>query len=412
MKINRFGEKAHKFITTPIKDDSRITILEGSVRSSKTFAMHPKLLILNETGPEGLGIITGVSKNTIYDNVLRDLFDIIGKRNYRYNRMTGDLELFGKPWKVVGAKDEGSEKYIRGITLAKAYCDELILMPEAFFKQLLNRMSIEGARLYGTTNPGTPFHWLYREYITDPEKLASNMVKVLHFGLNDNPSLAAEYKDFIKSAYKGVFYQRFILGLWVVAEGAIYKDAWTDENIFTDAEIAAKRLDKDYVDRYVVIDYGTTNPCVFLDIVDDGDTLWCLREYYWDSKEQTQQKTDAQYADDLQAWMTEDSQIIVDPSAASFKAELLQRGIVSFGDDINGDNEVLDGIRMTSAMLARKKFKVHESCTNTKIELQAYSWDEKAALRGEEKPLKEHDHTCDCVRMAIKTKIPSWRLAA
>lgn len=414
MRIDPFGEKAWNFIATPIIQDARITILEGSVRSQKTFSMHPKLIMLNKTGPEGLGIITGVSKNTIYDNVLRDLFDIIGKRNYNYNRQSGDLELFGNPWKVVGAKDEGSEKYIRGVTLAKAYCDELILMPESFFKQLLNRLSITNARLYGTTNPGPPFHWLYKEYITDPEKLASGMVRVIHFDLDDNPSLSSEYKQFIKSAYKGVFYLRFIEGKWVVAEGAIYKDSWSDENLFDDSDIAARNLLVNYVERYVAIDYGTTNPMVFLDILDDGDTLWILREYYWDSKAEFRQKTDREYGDDLAAWMTEDGQIILDPSAASFKAELLQRGIISFGDDdINADNAVLDGIRNTSTMLARKKIRVHRTnCPNTIEQMQAYAWDEKAALRGEEKPIKQNDHCPDALRYAVKTKIPDWRLAA
>jgi PBSX family phage terminase large subunit len=414
MQVNPFGEKAWDFIVNPIADDSRINILEGSVRSSKTFAMHPKLLNLNATGPEGLGIITGVSKNTIYDNVLRDLFDFVGKGKYQYNRQTGDLELYGKPWKVVGAKDEGSEKYIRGITLAKAYCDELVLMPESFFKQLLNRMSVKGARLYGTTNPGSPFHWLYREYITDKEKITAGIVRVIHFTLDDNPSLSDEYKSFIKSAYKGVFYQRFIDGLWVVAEGAIYKDAWSDQNLFEDSDIERLNLFQNYVERYLPIDYGTTNPFAMYDVLDDGDTLWVVKEYYWDSKVETWQKTDAQYADDLEKFMAEDSQIIIDPSAASFKAELIQRGIVAYGDDdINADNAVLDGIRMTSNMLARKKVKVHRhKCPRLIEELPAYAWDEKAALRGEEKPIKEHDHGPDAIRYCIKTRVAAWRLAA
>jgi len=412
MQVDRYGAKAEAFILTPIAEDARITILEGAVRSQKTWAMHPKLRFLNATGPEGLGIITGVSKNTIYDNVLRDLFDFVGKGNYHYNRQTGDLELYGKPWKVVGAKDEGSEKYIRGITLAKAYCDELVLMPETFFKQLLNRLSVKGAKLYATTNPGSPFHWLYKEYITDPEKLAAGIVNVIHFTLDDNPSLSEEYKNFIKSAYKGVFYQRFIEGKWVVAEGAIYKDAWSAENLFDDSDIERINLLQNYVDRYVGIDYGTTNPCAFGDFLDDGETLWMLNEYYHDSKAASYQKTDGQYADDLDKFMPPDGQIIIDPSAASFKAELIQRGMVSFGDDdINTDNRVLDGIRMVSAALAKKKLRIHRRCIHAIEELQAYAWDEKSAQRGEEKPIKDHDHMPDLIRYVVLTKMPAWRLA-
>jgi len=200
MILQPFGKKALQFILTPVGQDSRITILEGSVRSGKTVAMIPKLINMCGDAPQGLGVITGVSKDTIYDNILRDLFDVVGTRNYHYNRQSGELDLFGDEYKVIGAKDEGSEKYIRGKTIARAYCDELSLMPERFFKQLLNRMSVPGARLYATTNPDSPYHYLYTEYINDPEKLASKMVKVIHFELDDNPALDEEYKHFIRNA--------------------------------------------------------------------------------------------------------------------------------------------------------------------------------------------------------------------
>jgi PBSX family phage terminase large subunit len=412
MQIKPFGQKAYDFICRPISEDARINILEGAVRSSKTWAMIPKTIQLAKEGPQGLGVMTGVSKDTIYDNVLRDLFEIIGERNFHYNRQTGDLSLFGDNWKVIGAKDEGSEKYIRGKTIAKAVGDELSLMPESFFKQLLNRMSVEGARLYGTTNPDTPFHYLYREYITDKAKIKRGMVRVIHFDLDDNPTLSDEYKTFIRNAYTGVFYLRFIEGKWVVAEGAIYKDAWNDELLFNDDTAPAGLMNYGgYVERYIGIDYGTTNPMVFLDVLDDGTVLWQVNEYYWDSQTTGIQKTDKEYADDLEAFIGPkgDAQIILDPSAASFAAELRSRGIPV----IDADNEVLDGLRMTATMLKRKLYRVHsERCPHTQEEMPAYSWDKKAAERGEEKPLKTKDHTPDSVRYIVKTKIGQWRLAA
>ncbi len=407
MKIKPFGAKSLAFIKTPWREQARINILEGSVRSSKTVTLHPKTLELVYDGPQGLGIFTGVSKDTIYDNVLRDLFDLIGKENYRYNRQSGELWLYGDEWKVVGAKDEGSEKYIRGKTIGKAICDELSLMPERFLKQLLARMSIENARLYGTTNPDTPFHYLYKEYITDAEKLASGMVQVYHFDLDDNPNLSEEYKSFIRSAYKGVFFQRFILGKWVIAEGAIYKDVWSDDLYFDELPVG---LINSYPNRYIGIDYGTTNPCVFVDIIDDGETLWQVREYYWDSKKEGKQKTDSEYADDLQEFLkggAEGAEIIIDPSAASFKTELQNRGFLV----LDADNDVPDGIRIVSVVLGQRKYRVHRSCIHTAEEMQAYAWDEKAAKRGEEKPLKEHDHAPDAIRYVMKTKMHPWRLA-
>ena len=167
MEFRDWGVKALDFIEKPIEEDAFINILEGSVRSGKTVAMIPKWLNYIMTGPPGLLLMTGVSKDTIYDNVLNDLFDTIGEENYHYNRQSGSLDVFWRDAdgehmrriKVVGAKDEGSEKFIRGKTLAGAYCGELTLMPERFFKQLLNRLSVPGAKLYSTTNPDSPMHY-------------------------------------------------------------------------------------------------------------------------------------------------------------------------------------------------------------------------------------------------------------
>lgn len=416
MELKRFGEKAYNFIMTPISEDARITILEGAVRSSKTVCMIPKLLALVDHGPQGMGLITGVSKDTIHDNVLRDLFEIVGESSYTYNRQSGDMCLFGKDIKVVGAKDEGSEKYIRGKTIAWAYGDEISLMPENFFKQLLNRLSVPGAKFYGTTNPDSPFHYLYREYITDPDKLARGMVKVLHFDLDDNPTLTDEYKHFIRYAYSGVFYQRAILGKWVVAEGAIYRDCWSDDLLFDDESAPVNLYQGGYIERWIANDYGTDHPHVYLDMLDDGDTIWVVREYYWDSHKEYRQKTDSEYADDLQAFLepelglpiADDAQIILPPEAASFEAELLTRGIVT----TNADNEVLDGIRVVSSMMKLKKLRVHRRCENLRREIATYCWDTKAGMRGEEKPIKKNDDAVDCLRYGVKTKTPFWRLAA
>jgi PBSX family phage terminase large subunit len=409
MKLSDFGEKHKKFIRTPPIDDAWITILEGSVRSGKTVAMIPKLIFsIIPYGAQGLSLITGVSKDTIYDNVLRDLFSVLGSHNYSYNRSTGDLDIMGHPWKVMGAKDEGSEKFLIGKTLANAICDEVVKMPERFFKQLLNRLSIPNSRLYATTNPDTPYHYLYREYITDKEKLASRLVSVIHFDLDDNPALDEGYKSNIRRSYSGVFFQRYILGKWVVAEGAIYADSWSDDLLYND-DTRPVGLLNGYVDRYIGIDYGTANACVFVDCLDDGDTLWIEREYYWDSRAEGKQKTDSDYADDLLEFIgpKEDAHIILDPSAASFAAELRTRGVIVR----DANNDVINGIRLVSSMFKRRMIRVHERCTNGIAETASYCWDEKAALRGEEKPLKTFDHFNDALRYLCATMIPAWRLA-
>ncbi|MBD5572383.1 PBSX family phage terminase large subunit [Clostridium botulinum] len=407
MEFEQFGEKAWNFIDTPIHLDARINILEGSVRSGKTIAMLLKWLRYIEEGPKGLLIITGVSKDTIYDNVLRDLFETLDEEDYSYNKQSGDLRIFDRDIKVIGAKDEGSEKYLRGKTLAGAYCDELSLMPEKFFKQLLNRLSIKGAKLYGTTNPDSPYHFLYTEYITDKEKLESGMVKVYHFMLDDNPSLDDEYKHFIKNAYTGFWYQRMILGLWVIAEGAIY-DMWDkDLNTFVDEDLPPGL--KSIAQRYISIDYGAANPTVFLDIWDDGSDIWVVNEYYHDSKKKGQ-KENSQYADDLVKFIDGiyPRAVIVDPSAESFQISLRTKGIRVK----DADNEVLEGIRMVSTLIANRKLRVHKkNCPNFLEEVSGYVWDEKAILNGEEKPVKDKDHALDAIRYFVKTMIRPRRLA-
>lgn len=413
MEFGIWGAKALSFIRNPIQQDAFINILEGSVRSGKTVAMIPKWINYIMTGPPGLLLMTGVSKDTIYDNVLDDLFDTLGDGCYTYNRQSGDLVVtwydddgeHHRRIKVIGAKDEGSEKFLRGKTLAGAYCDELTLMPERFFKQLLNRLSVRGAKLYGTTNPDAPFHYLYAEFITDEQKLKSGLVRDIHFELDDNPNLSEEYKHNIRCSYSGMWFKRMILGLWVLAEGIIY-DMFCDDVLFDDSEFTATK--KSECRRYISIDYGTTNPMVFLDIYDDGNVIWVVDEYYYDSKKEQRQKTDDQYADALEKFIGEEYPdfCIVDPSAASFKTTMIGRGLRVK----EADNAVNDGIRITAMMLSRKKLRIHKRCVNTRLEFESYIWDAKAAQHGEEKPVKMKDHAMDALRYYCKTMLPSWRL--
>ncbi len=416
-----FGQKAIDFISG---QDARINILEGSVRSGKTVAMIPKWLSYLKQGPPGLLAITGVSKDTIYDNVLRDIFDIAGKRNYKYNRQSGDLKLFGRDIKVIGAKDEGSEKYIRGKTLAGAYCDELSLMPERFFKQLLNRLSVKGAKLYGTTNPDSQYHFLYTEFITDEEKLKSGLVKVIHFDLDDNPNLDDDYKNDIQKAYSGLWYKRMIQGLWVVADGAIY-DMWDEKiHVINDDQLPkvydseGKQITdvKRIFDKlYIGIDYATGNPTAFILVGVKGQDVYVIDEYYWDSKkgrpktatkeeEYAHQKLDSEYSKDLQEFIKgrEPNGIVVDPSAASFILQLKRDGVKGIQD---AENEVLDGIRNVGTLLTGKRLFVHRRCENLRKEFSSYIWDEKAQLKGEDKPIKQNDHALDALRYVVRTKL-------
>lgn len=407
-KLGQFGPKAHGFATRPPQFDKFITILEGAVRSGKTWANMPKFISLSQYKVAGQKIITGVSKQSIYNNVLNDLFDLIGKHHYTYNRMTGELMLFGTPWLVIGAKDEGSEKYIRGLTVGINVSDELVLQPNSFLKMLMSRLSPPGARFYGTTNPDSPLHYVKTDIIDSEFFRSRDAIEVIHFELDDNPYLTEEKKDLYRGMYKGLFKLRFIDGLWVMAEGSIYRDAWTDDLEYDDKSRPVGLL-VEHVDRWVAVDAGVDHPQVYLDMIDDGTTIWVEREYVWDSKVEMQQKTDTQYANDLEKFLKDapDAVTIVPPEAASFRAELTQRGVWV----IDADNDVMDGIKAVSVMMATKRLRVHKRCKNLLKRVLTYIWNEKASLRGVEKPLKKFDDECDALRYGVKTKIAPWRLA-
>lgn len=406
-----FGRRPQRFAMRPPENDWPINILEGAVRSGKTWCLHPKAIYCCCYGVGGRKIITGVSKQSIYNNVLRDLFDIVGSKNHNYNRSSGRLRLFDSEWQIIGAKDEASERYIRGLTVGVALCDEVSLMPHSFFQMLLSRMSPEGARLYGTTNPDTPYHWLKVGYLDNADLRTKRILWSDHFTMADNPNLTTEFVESQKRLYTGFFYKRFIEGLWVMAEGAIYKDSWSDALLYDQKdEPIGLRNQGGHQQRIIAIDYGTTNPMVFLEIYDDGHLFWVTREYYWDSTVEMRQKTDAEYADDLLEFMgpQKDAKVIIDPSAASFKAEMMKRGIW-YAD---ADDDVNEGIRVASMVLNQKLVRFCRQAIRMTIqEIQTYAWDPKAAQRGEEKPLKTHDHGADAFRYFAKTEVSHWRLA-
>lgn len=423
--VKPYGAKAQRFIKTPPERQERINILHGSVRAQKTWTLHPKTLQLCRYKVAGLGIIFGVSKNTIYNNVLNDLFTIVGTKNYSYNRSNGDLDLFGSKWIVVGAKDEGSEKYVRGLTIGRAIGDELTLIPTSFLNMLITRMSPEGARLYGSTNPDTPFHDV--KALIDKGKAAG--VYAEHFTLGDNLSLTQEYKDHLNAQFPPgtLYHKRFVLGLWVTGEGAIYKDCWSDELYFTHAT-APEHLYEPVgrIDESVAVDCGVDHVQVYGEFLDDGMTLWMTHEYWWDSHETLRQKTDREYREDLVEFMKlngrPNARVILPPECASFDAELTQAGIWH----TDADNDVADGIKAVASMMALKRlrFRVEEVCRGQRScicgtrccvrsveSLHAHAWDPKARARGEEKPLKQKDDGADMVRYKCKTDIQPWRLA-
>ena len=217
--------------------------------------------------------------------------------------------------------------------------------------------------------------------------------------MDDNLSLSEEIKERYRNTYRGVFYKRYILGLWAMAEGVIY-DMFDNEKHVEDPNTFQTKLINS--NRYVSSDYGTQNATVFLLWNKGTDGVWyCTREYYYSGRDKGRQKTDAEYANDLESWLdgTEIKAVIVDPAAASFIAELRKRGFRV----IKAKNDVEDGIRLVSTKLNLIKIIFSNVCQNTIKEFASYIWDAKAAERGEDKPIKQYDHAMDAVRYFVYT---------
>ena len=381
-------------------------ICDGSVRSGKTSIMSLSFFLWAMGNFNGCAFAyCGKSVGAVERNIVSPLLSIAYlRRNFdiRYNR--GDHVITARRggrenrFYLFGGKDESSYSLIQGITLAGVMLDEVALMPRSFVEQALARCSVSGAKLWFNCNPENPEHWFRKEWLLKaPERNALH----LHFTMDDNPSLDDATRERYRTMYSGVFYQRYVLGLWVMAEGIVYDMFDHTRNVYSEPPIDMA----DRSTRYIACDYGTTNPCVFLDIYDDGEVIRVDREYRWDSRAEHRQKTDEEYADDFMAFMGSSwCTVYVDPSAASFIAALRRRGVYV----IEANNTVLDGIRRVGALFQRGLLLVHDTCTGLMDELGSYRWDDKAAARGEEKPVKQLDHAPDALRYFVNS-LPDWR---
>ncbi|MER7750389.1 terminase family protein, partial [Streptomyces bacillaris] len=306
--------------------------------------------------------------------------------------------ILGRTVHLIGAADARAEGRLRGLTAQLAYVDEATLMPEAMWTQLLARLSVPGARLYATTNPDSPRHWLRTQYLDRVDELD---MREWHFRLADNPSLSAEYIASLNAEYTGLWRRRMIDGAWVVAEGAIYAE-WDEARHVVDTLPAMRRY-------FLGVDYGTTNPfsAVLLGIGTD-DRLYACAEWRYDGRRTHRPMTDSQYSDAVRAWLANLDVVpewtFVDPSAKSFSTQLWQDGHPGVA---RADNTVADGIRSVASLLAADRLLVHRSCEGLLGEMPGYSWDPAATLRGEDAPLKVDDHSCDAIRYAIHSHGPA-----
>lgn len=393
-----FSPKALDFLQNA---NARLNILHGSVRSSKTINCTVKWLDYLVSGPKGDLAMLGRTTATLQRNVLNDLFDIVGPKNFKWiNRQQGELRIFNRRIYCFGANNEDAESKIRGATFAGAYCDEASLYPQSVFNQLMARMSVPGAQCFCNTNPDSPFHWFYTDYIINDD---IEDKKVWHFTMDDNLSLDPDYVKALKQMYKGVWYDRMIKGLWVAAEGRIYDMFEPEEHMIDTAKyIEDLGINRNAIKWLVGCDYGTASVMTWgLYAKLPNGVVLKTAEYYYDAVKKGVQKTDSEFATDFQIWLGKRRPwaVYVDPSAASWKLELMQRGYKV----LNADNDVINGIRYVSSEISLGKYFVDRTCVNTRNEYQSYVWDQQAQMQGRDKPLKVHDHTCDCDRYVLYT---------
>lgn len=393
-----FSAKALDFIRN---SNARLNIMYGSVRSSKTVNCTVRWLDYLVSGPPGDLAMFGKTTATLQRNVLNDLFDTVGPSNYKWiNRQQGELRVLNRRIYCFGANNEDAESKIRGATLAGALCDEVNLYPQSVFNQLMARLSIAGAMCFCNCNPDSPYHWFNTDYILNKEITDK---KVWKFLMEDNLSLDPDYVRSLKQMYKGVWYDRMINGDWVAAEGRVY-DMYEPKRhkIDTTKAIAGSMVSPNAVRWIVGCDYGTSTVMSWgLYAKFPSGVVYKVREFYWDAQKKQVQKTDSEFAGEFVKWLggIVPAAVYCDPSAASWKLELMRRGYVV----LNADNDVVNGIRYVGSRLALDKYFIDESCTNTDLEYVSYSWDAKAQEKGIDKPVKAHDHACDTDRYALYT---------
>lgn len=405
-KFKPFSKKQRQILNwwtteSPVNSADGI-IAEGSIRSGKTMSMSLSYVIWSmEQFNNRLFGLCGKTITSLKRNVIDDLLLMLKARGYKVREVGNILTVRWKNivnrFEYFGGKDRQSFSLIQGRTLAGCFFDEVALMPENFVDQATSRCSVEGSKWWFNCNPDNPFHWFKTKWIDNIKKL--NLLR-LHFTLDDNLTLSEKMKERYNNMYEGVFYQRYILGLWVAAQGLIFSNFKKETHVIKDSEVPNCQR------YYISIDYGIQNPMAFGLFGINGDKKYLIKEYHHSGRETNKQKDDSQYIEELKKFIEENGKhiefIIVDPSATSFKVAMKKIGLRV----MDAKNAVQEGIMNVSSQLTRCLLFIAESCVETIKEFNAYIWDEKKLESGIEVPIKMYDHHMDKIRYLINTLFP------
>jgi PBSX family phage terminase large subunit len=383
-------------------------ICDGSVRSGKTAAMSCSFLLwamrnFNHANFAFCGnTVQAVERNILM--LIQQMADITYYFKLKYLGSKHVLTVSGNghenAFYLFGGKDESSYKLVQGMTLAGVLFDEVALMPESFVNQAIARtLSVSGAKLWFNCNPDSPMHWFYKKWILKQKE--KNALHV-HFEMQDNPVMTPDKIRKTEQLYSGVFYDRYIRGRWVIADGLIYPMFQKSVHV---QEIPEKLPSGEY---YISVDYGTLNPTSMglWYLTDDGNA-YRIRESYYDARKQGFSRTDEEHYRELVRlagnFKDRIEFVIVDPSAASFIETIRRHDVFSVR---KANNSVLDGIRNVGTLLKAGKLHFSPECKDTVREFGLYCWDEKA---GEDKVIKENDHAMDDIRYFVHT-VMRWQL--
>ena len=392
MRFRRFSPRQKQVLTwwcAPRTRGREAVICDGAVRSGKTLCMGLSFFCWAMRTYRGQSFgLCGKTVTALRRNLMASLLPVLKELGFQWeekvsqNRLTVRFGGWENTFYLFGGKDEGSAALIQGITLAGVLLDEVALMPRSFVEQACARCSVEGSRLWFSCNPEGPEHWFYKEWI---QKQEERNALYLHFTMEDNPALSPRVIRRYARSFSGTFYRRFVLGEWVAAEGRVYD--------FFDESYLRPPPEGEMEQWRISCDYGTVNPASF-GLWGKRDGVWYrVKEYYYDSKAQQRQKTDGEYADDLErlAGGRDIQKILVDPSAASFIELLRRRGWTVE----KADNDVLAGIRTTAELLRKGELVICTPCADAIREFSLYCWDEKAVG---DRVKKVHDHAMDDIR--------------
>ena len=364
-------------------------LCDGAVRSGKTLSMVVGFFLWSMGSFSGKTFaICGKTVGSLRRNIIGNLEDWLGElffiREYRSENKLVVRNSTGREntYYLFGGRDESSCKLIQGITLAGVLLDEAALMPKSFAEQACARCSEPGSKLWFNCNPEGPEHWLYKEWVRKAQE--KNLLR-LHFTMEDNPALSDAIRQRYENLYSGVFYRRFILGQWCMAEGLVYD---------FDPQLHVGEPDRQEGRFYISVDYGTRNPFSAGLWQVSGGKAWRIREFYYSGRDTGRLLTDEDYCDALEnlAENLPVEQVVVDPSAASLIAAIRRRGRFSVR---KAKNDVLPGIRLVATLLKAGLLQFSPQCKDTIREFRLYRWEDAGE---KDSVVKENDHAMDDIR--------------